>query len=228
MVRQRLPRKADTAEAPAPPIHAQPALFTMPAFGWEVLISVLLIGATVAGFERLWGKDYEFFNIDDDEYVTQNPQVRAGLTAESAAWAFTAFHSHNWHPLTWISLQFDYQLYGLAPWGYRLTNVLLHAANAVLLFCALRILTGALWPSALTAGLFALHPVHVESVAWIAERKDVLSTLFWMLTLLAYARYARRPSFGRYMVVALVYANVRGIAKFCERYGSHPRRAAMV
>ncbi len=182
----------------------------MPRYGWELVICVAVVLAVLFAFSPLLSKDYEFLRNDDGDYVAENPHVNSGLTADNVAWAFTAFHSWNWHPLTWLSLQLDSELYGvapnLAPSGYRLTNILLHAAAAVLLFAALRLMTGALWPSAMVAGLFALHPLHVESVAWISERKDVLSGVFWMLTLLSYAYYTARPSLGRYCVVVISFA----------------------
>src|SRR5207248_6243560 len=111
----------------------------------------------------------------------------------------------NWHPLTWLSLQLDYELFGLRPWGYHLSNLLLHTANTLLLFLVLRRMTGAVWRSAVVAGLFGLHPMHVESVAWVTERKDVLSTLFWLLTIAAYARYARRGTAIAYALVLATY-----------------------
>jgi hypothetical protein len=144
-----------------------------------------------------------FVNFDDNTYVLRNQQVQNGLTRDSLAWAFTTTDASNWHPLTWLSLQCDAQMYGgEAAWGFHLTNLLLHTANVVLLFLALRRLTGAVWRSAVVAALFAVHPAHVESVAWVAERKDVLSALFWMLTLLAYAGYAERPGWHCYLLVA--------------------------
>jgi Flp pilus assembly protein TadD len=127
--------------------------------------------------------------------------VRQGLTWDSARWAFTSFHIANWHPLSWLSHMLDVELFGPEPGPAHLTNVVLHASNAVLLFLALRFMTGAIWPCALVATLFAVHPLRVESVAWVSERKDVLSGLFWMLTMLAYAWYARRPALSRYLVV---------------------------
>jgi tetratricopeptide (TPR) repeat protein len=169
-----------------------------------MLASLLLLALTVAALGRVCGND--FVNYDDGDYVSENRQVQAGLTRESVAWAFTTTHAANWHPLTWLSLQLDHQLYGMAAWGYHLTNLLLHAANVLLLFLALRRLTGAVWRSALVAALFAVHPLHVESVAWVSERKDVLSGLFWMLTLLAYAGYAERPGWRRYLLVLLAFA----------------------
>ena len=131
---------------------------------------------------------FDFLTYDDQQYVTENPHVRAGLTARGIAWAF-GNHAGNWHPLTWISHMLDCQLYALYPWGHHMTNVLLHTANTILLFLALRGLTGGLWRSAFVAALFGWHPLHVESVAWVAERKDVLSAFFFMLTLGAYAKY---------------------------------------
>ena len=134
----------------------------------------------------------DFVNYDDQDYVTENPHVKAGLTAAGVAWAFTTGHASNWHPLTWISHMIDCQLYGLKPWGHHLTSVLFHAVNAMLLFVVLQRMTGAMWKSLLVALLFGLHPLRVESVAWVAERKDVLSTFFWMLTLWAYVLYAEK------------------------------------
>ncbi len=147
-----------------------------------------------------------FVNYDDNDYVTANRQVLKGLSAEGVAWAFTTTRAANWHPLTWLSLQLDATLFGPDAWGFHLTNVVLHALNAVLLYLALRRLTGAAWRAAAVAAFFAVHPLHVESVAWVAERKDVLSGLFWMLTLLAYARYAERPARGRYALVVAAFA----------------------
>ena len=148
----------------------------------------------------------EFVNYDDYLYVVENSHVATGLTSANVAWAFTHFAAGNWHPLTWISHQADCQLYGLQPAGHHVTSVLIHAANAVLLLGVLFAMTGALWRSLLVAALFAVHPLNVESVAWISERKNVLSTLFWLLAMGAHARYARRPSPGRYALVALLLA----------------------
>jgi tetratricopeptide (TPR) repeat protein len=132
----------------------------------------------------------EFIAYDDQQYVTENRHVQQGLNGPAVVWAFKSSYATNWHPLTWLSHMLDCQIYGLHPAGHHLTNTLLHAANAVLLFLLLCRLTGAQWRSFAVAALFAWHPLHVESVAWIAERKDVLSGFFWMLTMLAYARYA--------------------------------------
>ena len=150
---------------------------------------------------------HEFVNYDDGEYVVKNAQVARGLTLEGIVWAFTHVHSSNWHPLTWISHMVDCQIYGLNPGGHHLTNVLLHAGTSILLFLALRQMTGTFWRSAFVAAVFALHPLHVESVAWVAERKDLLSGLFFVLTIWAYVRYARAPwSPLRYALVLLLFA----------------------
>ena len=151
---------------------------------------------------------HEFVNYDDNEYVYENPKVAAGLTPDGFQFALNSVYSNNWHPLTTLSHMLDCQLYGLQSWGHHRTNVWLHAAAVILLFLALRRLTGALWSSALVAALFAIHPLRVESVAWIAERKDVLSGLFFMLVLWAYARFAEsdRPSGSRYIVVMILFA----------------------
>ncbi len=148
--------------------------------------------------------DHPFIGFDDEYYVTENLHVQQGLTAEDVRWAFTTFACANWHPLTWLSLQLDATVY--APQnagGFHLTNVLLHAVSTVLLFLILRGMTGLVWRSAMVAALFALHPLNVEPVAWVAERKGVLSTLFWMLTLAAYRGYVQRASIGRYFLVGL-------------------------
>jgi tetratricopeptide (TPR) repeat protein len=167
----------------------------------------MLVGAALAALTLLVycpTFQHPFVNYDDGVYVFQNPQVQAGLSAEGVRWAFTTFDAGNWHPLTWLSLQLDSELYGgLQAGGFHLTNVLLHTANTLLLFLVLTRMTERMWRSAVVAALFALHPLHVESVAWVAERKDVLSTLFWMLTLAAYLYHVRRPGVGRYLLVML-------------------------
>ena len=147
-----------------------------------------------------------FINLDDPYYVTANPQVLPGITRAGLAWAMTANVASNWHPLTLLSHMLDCQLYGLHPTGHHATSLLLHLANVLLLFAVLRGMTGAAGRSAAVAALFAVHPLHVESVAWVAERKDVLSALFWILAMGAWARYARAPSLGRYLLVFLLMA----------------------
>ncbi len=150
---------------------------------------------------------HEFINFDDGDYVIKNAQVSRGLTLEGIAWAFTHVHSANWHPLTWISHMLDCQFYGLNPAGHHFSNVLIHAATAILLFFVLRQMTGTFWRSAFVAALFAIHPLRVESVAWVSERKDLLSGLFFLLTLGAYVRYARAPwSPLRYGLVVFLFA----------------------
>jgi Flp pilus assembly protein TadD len=153
----------------------------------------MLIGFLLAAisFTLYWpATGFDFINYDDTYYVTYNPTVQQGITAAGVRWAFTSNHVSNWHPLTWISHMLDCQWYGLKPAGHHLTNVLFHAANTALLFLVLLQMTGAMWRGALVAALFAWHPLHVESVAWVSERKDLLSTFFWLLTMSAYTAYA--------------------------------------
>ena len=149
---------------------------------------------------------HEFVDYDDQIYITQNPNVRSGLTAAGCIWAFTTGYTANWHPLTWLSHMLDCQLFGLDPAGHHLVNVLFHILNSLLLLHVLRQLTGSLWRSAIVAALFAWHPLHVESVAWASERKDVLSACFWLLTMLAYVKYVRKPSAARYALALLCFA----------------------
>jgi tetratricopeptide (TPR) repeat protein len=153
--------------------------------------------------QTLW---HGFVEYDDQNYVYENRDITGGLTLHSVEWAFSHPQARNWHPLTTISHMADCQIFGLQPFGHHLTNVLLHTIAVLLLFVVLRQLTGALWRSAFVAAIFAIHPLRVESVAWIAERKDVLSGVFFMLTLAAYYRYVRAPSVGRYVVVSVTLA----------------------
>jgi len=156
------------------------------------LVCLVLALVTLLVYLPVW--HHGFVLYDDPDYVTDNRMVQAGLTWAGVKWAFTTWHASNWHPLTWLSHMLDCELFGLNAGAQHLVNVLLHAANSVLILCVLFRLTGALWTSVLTAALFAWHPLHVESVAWIAERKDLLSAFFWWLTLWAYARYAQSRS----------------------------------
>jgi tetratricopeptide (TPR) repeat protein len=149
---------------------------------------------------------HDFVNFDDNAYVYENPQITRGLTVDGLVGAFTHTHAGNWHPLTTISHMLDCQLYGLQAGWHHFTNVLLHTVGLLLLFLVLNQMTGAFWQSAFVAFLFAIHPLHVESVAWVSERKDVLSAVFFMLTLAAYVRYARKPSVGRYLTMAFFFA----------------------
>ena len=149
---------------------------------------------------------FDFVNYDDPQYVYQNTRITSGIDFANIAWAFSHIHSENWHPLTTITHMLDCQLHGLKAGWHHFTNVVLHCLAVVLLFVALKRMTGALWRSAFVSAVFAVHPLHVESVAWIAERKDVLSAAFFMLALIAYLHYTRAPSIGRYLTVALVVA----------------------
>jgi tetratricopeptide (TPR) repeat protein len=162
-----------------------------PAAGGTVMLAAVLGLLTFALYAPVL--QHGFVTYDDTAYVTANPRVQAGLTAANIPWAFTSLVSANWHPLTLLSHMLDCQLYGLRPWGHHLTSILLHALNTVLVFLLLHRLTGAKWRSAMVAALFGWHPLHVESAAWVAERKDVLSACFGFLTLLLYARFAREP-----------------------------------
>lgn len=170
---------------------------------WRNLICLGLILSVLVVYGRLSFFDFVFF--DDHVYVTEKAQVLAGVSKDSLRWAFTSTDAGFWHPLTWISLMIDHDLWGANPFGYHLTNVLLHAAATLLLFGGLQRMTGSPFRSGFVAALFAIHPLHVESVAWIAERKDVLSGVFWMLSLLLYARYAERPGMFRYCLVLLSF-----------------------
>ena len=149
---------------------------------------------------------YGFVNFDDAQYVSQNPVVLRGLTLEGVQWSFTSGTAGNWFPLTWMSHMLDATIFGANAGAQHLVNVALHAANAALLFLALWCMTRARWRSAFVAALFAVHPIHVESVAWIAERKDVLSAFFWMWSLLAYVAYVERRSAARYALLLLTFA----------------------
>ena len=149
--------------------------------------------------------DFEFLNYDDNEYLTDNPRVATGLSVDNIRWAFTNFHSSNWHPITWISHMADCQLFGLNPGAHHMVNLVIHILNTLLLFAVFNLMTGDFWKSAFIAALFALNPLHVESVAWIAERKDLLSAFFWMLTMWAYAKYAAQPGLRRYSLVMLFF-----------------------
>src|SRR2546428_1226345 len=175
-----------------------------PSAGEALWVSLALILINLVVYAPL--RNHDFLNYDDPEYVTENPHVTAGLTWNGIWWALTTGHAANWHPLTWLSHMLDVQMYGLNPGPHHVTNVILHIANTLLLFWLLHQISNAVWRSAFVAALFAVHPLHVESVAWVAERKDVLSTLFWMLTLCAYVRYVRQPRLSRYLHVLAFFA----------------------
>ena len=171
----------------------------------KAVITLVLITATLLAYWPMLGHDFIIY-YDDGEYVANNPHIQAGLTMKTVRWAFTAVRAANWHPLTWISHAADCGLYNTYPGGHHLTSLMIHAANVFLLFLLLSLMTGYYWRSALVAALFAVHPLHVESVAWVAERKDLLSTFFLLLTMLAYWRYAGKPSTGRYLPVFAAFA----------------------
>ncbi|MDF1591307.1 MAG: tetratricopeptide repeat protein [Desulfobacterales bacterium] len=170
----------------------------------EFWICLFLIMATLAVYGQV--RHFDFINFDDPLYLSENPHVKKGLSCRSIIWAFTTIHAANWHPLTWLSHMLDVHFYGMNPGPHHLTNLQFHIANTLLVFFVFRLMTGALWRSAVIAVLFALHPLHVESVAWVAERKDVLSTFFWMLTLLLYTWHVRRPATPKYLAVILCFS----------------------
>ncbi|MDW7978972.1 MAG: tetratricopeptide repeat protein [Verrucomicrobiales bacterium] len=186
----RVPGSGRGTEPPTSPLRAaQP--------GAVVLVVILLVLSAVVLLVYLPAVQFDFLNYDDPDYVTENPHVLQGLTGESVKWAFTATHAFNWHPVTWLSHMLDVELFGTGPAGPHLVNVLLHAANALLVLWLLVRMTGRLWPGAFVAAFFALHPLRVESVAWVSERKDVLSTFFGLLTLLFYVLFAQAQVGGQ-------------------------------
>jgi tetratricopeptide (TPR) repeat protein len=170
----------------------------------HLLICLSLAAVTLAVF---WNVQFhDFILYDDLPYVVLNPHVQSGLTGGSIFWAVTTMEMSNWHPLTWLSLMLDYDLFRLNPVGYHWTNLLIHIAGTILLFSVLKRMTEDIWKSALVAALFAIHPLHVESVAWISERKDVLSAFFWFLTMGTYVRYTERPGTGNYLLVIAAFS----------------------
>jgi tetratricopeptide (TPR) repeat protein len=168
------------------------------------LIALALIAMTATAYWEIAG--HGFVSYDDDVYVVSNAHVQRGISWDNVAWAFRTTSAANWHPLTWLSHMLDVQLFGLNPAGHHFTSLLLHITNVVLLFLVLEVMTGALWPSTLVAALFAIHPINVESVAWIAERKNLLSTAFWLLTMWMYVRYASHPGWNKYLAVLASFA----------------------
>jgi protein O-mannosyl-transferase len=200
-------REAAAEAQPSSDVAPSVAVATRPAALPEkyatLLVAIVLAIATLALYQHTLQNS--FTGYDDPAYVTRNPAVQKGLTRTTVAWAFTSTAEANWHPLTWLSHMADIQLYGARPAGHHLTNILLHTLNVLLFFLLLRGSTGALLRSAMAAALFALHPLNVETVAWIAERKSLLSTLFLMLAIAAYAWYVRKPSFARYAAVAALF-----------------------
>ena len=170
---------------------------------YDVLVCLFLFFAALAIYCQI--NNYDFVNFDDDLYVFDNYRVKVGLTYESIKWAFGFTDIAYWHPLTWLSHMLDCQLYGLNPGMHHMTNLIFHILNSLLLFLVLKQMTGALWRSAFVAALFALHPINVESVAWVAERKNVLSTFFWMLTMLTYVYYSKRQGLLRYLLTLFMF-----------------------
>jgi Tfp pilus assembly protein PilF len=185
--------RAGSAPKPAPATVSQ-----------AIWVYLGLAALNLAIYARTLG--FDFVTWDDPQYITENPYLPQGLTWSSAWWALTTGYRFYWHPLTWLSYLLDYEMFEYWAGGYHAVNVLLHIASTFVLFAALKQMTGAMWRSAFVAALFAVHPLHVESVAWISERKDALSALFWMLAMWGYARYARQPSKGRYAAVLALFA----------------------
>ena len=191
--------------APAAPPSPPARRGKLAVCGLLFVASLLIFGQTI---------QHGFVNYDDNDYIYENPHVSGGLSVAGVCWAFTHSYASNWHPLTWLSHMLDCQIYGLNhPGGHHLTSVLLHAAAAILLFLAMLEASGDFWPSAATAALFCVHPLRVESVAWAAERKNVLSAVFFMLTLLAYVRYAKAPFSPRRWAWVAVWFTLGLLAK---------------
>jgi protein O-mannosyl-transferase len=170
---------------------------------YSIIICLVLIVAICIVYGQVLG--FGFINLDDPGYVSGNDIVKQGITTDGIRWAYSTFHKANWHPVTWISHMLDVQFFGMNPGMHHLTNVIFHILNTLVLFFVLKQMTGTLWRSAAVAGLFALHPLHVESVAWISERKDVLSTFFWLLTMMGYLWYVQQRTVRRYLVVVLPF-----------------------
>jgi tetratricopeptide (TPR) repeat protein len=196
---------------PSAAVKAQPVKTRSEAAGLfssphkrTVVLCLLLAATTLAVYNPV--NRNAFVNFDDNHYITHNPHVLAGLNRETLEWAFEGYHEANWHPLTWISHALDCELFGVNPVGHHYVNVVLHAADAILLFLLLQSATGFTWRSLMVAALFALHPVNVESVAWASERKNVLSMMFLLLTMQAYGWYVKKPGVGRYVAVAALFA----------------------
>jgi tetratricopeptide (TPR) repeat protein len=191
----RLHQEPGIKNASSPSALAESSPLKKPLYACALLLLLLLVCLVY-----LRALTNDFVRYDDQVYVTENVHVQRGLTWENVKWAFCTPTAPYWQPVTWLSHMLDCELFGLKAWGHHLTNLLLHTANTLMVFLVLRRMTGAYWRSLLVAGLFGLHPMHVESVAWVAERKDVLSALFWLLTLWAYARYARCVTSGKWQV----------------------------
>lgn len=172
-------------------------------FRHELFICIFIIIAIFAAYWQL--PKNNFISFDDDIYITKNVHVQSGFTGKNVIWAFTTFHAFNWHPITWLSHMLDYTLFGLNPSMHHFMSLLFHIANSLLLFMVLKAMTDDIWPSAFVAILFAIHPLHVESVAWASERKDLLSTFFWLLTIGSYFRYSKKQSITNYTIIVLLF-----------------------
>jgi len=170
----------------------------------NLILCLLLATCTLAIYNSV--NQNGFINYDDDVYVTANRHVQGGIQGSTLTWAFTTFDAANWHPLTWISHALDYQIFKLNPAGHHYINLLLHCANVIILFLLLADTTKCTWASLFAAAIFAIHPLNVESVAWVAERKNLLSMLFLLLALRAYQNYAAKPNVGRYVAVFVLFA----------------------
>src|ERR1700682_3181277 len=203
MAKRTAPKRKAVGFTPAKGQRAVP-LSHAPFGPPDLLILLGLAVMTFAIYAQVIG--HQFITLDDDSYIKENPMVNRGVTLAGLVWAFTTFYVANWHPLTWIAHMIDSQLFGMNAGGHLLVNALIHVANTLLVFWFLLRTTHTRWPSALVAALFALHPLHVESVAWASERKDTLSTFFGLLSLIAYVRYAEAPSIRRYAWVAIMLA----------------------
>src|SRR5437763_12675894 len=198
--RQVTPPTATNAIIPNSSEHRHMGTFARPDLFIVLGLAVITFGIYAQVIR------HQFITLDDGWYIKNNPMVNRGVTLAGLAWAFTTFYEANWHPLTWIAHMIDSQLFGLNAGGHLLVNALIHVANTLLVFAFLSRTTHARWPSALVAALFALHPLHVESVAWAAERKDTLSTFFGVLSLISYTRSAKAASIRRYAWVAIMLA----------------------
>ena len=174
------------------------------AFG-RIKTILIMLALTFATLAVYWQLQYNDFTSYDDPWYVGNPVVRNGLSWEGVRWAFQSTAATNWHPMAWLSHMLDFQLFGKQPSAHHLTNLFFHLASTLLLFLTLKEMTAAFWRSAFVAAMFALHPLHVESVAWVAERKDVLSAFFWFLTMAVYVEYAKRPARGKYLAVLFIY-----------------------
>lgn len=183
--------------------HHNPTPKRKPFLRPQFIICIFLLSVTLVAFWQV--RNHDFINLDDNLYIIDNPFIQQGLTIRGIRWAFTSAYSGHWHPITWLSHLLDYDLCGLNPRGHHVTNLLLHIANALLLFLLLQRMTGKRWQSCFVAALFAIHPLHVESVAWVAERKDLLCAFFWILTIWVYASYVEKPKLHRYLRIMLCF-----------------------